>query len=370
MIDIGPVVGCEVDERGHPVGGEAYAEVARRLDEACRGLGFFYIINHGVSDALMRSLQDASRAFFRLPEAEKLKVAMEYGGRSWRGYFGVGGELTSGVPDNKEGLYFGTELAADSVEVREALPMHGPNLWPEQWGVSGCLPMRQVVLSYIAALSSVAQSLLGALASALGLGADYFAQRFTSQPTTLFRIFNYPLVVQDKGVEEGKEVWGVGEHTDYGFLTLLLQDLDGRGGLEGRTRRGEWVQAPPVEGGFVGNLGDMLELWTHGLYRATPHRVRYPPLNAAEGAVIGDRLSFPFFFDPNWKASLQPIDALAEEGAKVQRHEQGVYQRWDDLDLQTMPRSLYGDFLWSKVSKCFPHLAIVAPSLPPPYIPN
>jgi isopenicillin N synthase-like dioxygenase len=241
--------------------------------------------------------------------------------------------------------------------------MHGPNLWPEEFHIQGAPSMKATVLAYLTAVTQVAQRLFRALAVALGLSVEYFDARFTQTPTTLFRIFNYPLR-PDAAPDE--DVWGVREHTDYGFLTLLLQDLDGRGGLEVLTRAGEWIQAPPVQYAFVVNLGDMLEIWTHGLYRATPHRVRYPPLNwGPDLTTFGDRLSFPFFFDPHWHASIEPIAALQEEGDRVSHHSAGVYQRWDQLDLRALPTSKYGEFLWSKVSKCFPHLASLAPSLPP-----
>lgn len=366
MIDISPLLTQSPDE---PVTA-AYAEVASQLDLCCRDLGFFYISGHGIPPERLDELQACARSFFAQPLAEKQKMAMLSGGRAWRGYFPLGDELTSGIPDNKEGIYFGSELPLSAPEVQQEWPMHGPNLWPEHFAVHGALPMKRVVLDHLAALTHLAQLLLGALAHALGLDRGYFAQRFTENPTTLFRIFNYPLP-PEKNSDEGEnsdesDCWGVREHTDYGFLTLLLQDLDGRGGLEVLTRGGEWIQAPPVAHTFVVNLGDMLELWTHGLYRATPHRVRYPPLPCAGmQPPSGDRLSFPFFFDPNWRASLEPIEALREEGERAKRSTEGVYVRWDKLDLQAMPRSIYGDFLWSKVSKCFPHLATLAPSLPP-----
>src|SRR6202011_3985293 len=99
-----------------------------------------------------------------------------------------------------------------------------------------------------------------------------------------------------------------GEHTDYGLLTLLAQDAIG--GLQVRTPSG-WIDAPPIEGTFVANIGDMLDRLTGGWYRSTPHRVRN---------VSGrDRFSFPFFFDPGFSAEIPPLPGRAEP-ARVQRH--------------------------------------------------
>src|SRR5438477_11642034 len=104
------------------------------------------------------------------------------------------------------------------------------------------------------------------IALRLGLEESYFADRYASEPLILFRIFNYP-------PPRDPALWGVGEHTDYGLLTVLLQDASG--GLEVRSRSG-WVGAPPIAGSFVCNIGDMLDRMTRGVYRSTPHRVRNP----------------------------------------------------------------------------------------------
>jgi len=106
--------------------------VAREIEAACRASGFFYVTGHGVRPELLERLDAAAREFFALPEQEKLEIAMARGGRAWRGYFPVGGELTSGRPDLKEGLYFGAELAADHPRVRAGVSLHGPNLFPRQ----------------------------------------------------------------------------------------------------------------------------------------------------------------------------------------------------------------------------------------------
>src|SRR5512134_1222394 len=108
----------------------ARARLARDLAQACRDHGFFYVVGHGVDRGLEARLEALARAFFAQPEAEKARVRMELGGRAWRGWFPVGGELTSGRPDLKEGIYFGAELGPDDPRVAAGLPLHGPNLFP------------------------------------------------------------------------------------------------------------------------------------------------------------------------------------------------------------------------------------------------
>ena len=178
--------------------------VAERLGEACRQSGFFYVVGHGVSEELQNRLRDLSRAFFVQDVETKLQIRMALGGRAWRGYFRVGDELTSGKPDQKEGLYFGAELPADDPRVLAGTPLHGPNLFPaEPAGLRGA------VLEYMAALTGLGHRLMAGLALSLGLEETYFADRLTGEPLTLFRIFNYPPPA-DTGL------WGVGEHTEIG----------------------------------------------------------------------------------------------------------------------------------------------------------
>ncbi|HUR03984.1 MAG TPA: 2OG-Fe(II) oxygenase family protein, partial [Nonomuraea sp.] len=134
------------------------------------------------------------------------------------------------------------------------------------------------------------------------------------------------------------DIWGVGEHTDYGLLTLLLQDDNS--GLQVHTTRG-WIDAPPLPGTFVCNIGDMLDKLTGGLYRSTPHRVRNLSGN--------ERLSYPFFFDPGWDCEVPPLP-----------YTPGGRARWDGQDLRAFSGT-YGDYLLAKVSKVFPHLADALP---------
>ncbi|MGA3228569.1 MAG: 2-oxoglutarate and iron-dependent oxygenase domain-containing protein, partial [Candidatus Binatus sp.] len=104
------------------------ARIGADLDRACCEFGFFYVTGHGIDPALSARLMTLARKFFALPLEQKLAIAMPHGGRAWRGYFPIDGELTSGRPDRKEGIYFGTELGPDDARVRAGVPLHGMNL--------------------------------------------------------------------------------------------------------------------------------------------------------------------------------------------------------------------------------------------------
>lgn len=305
--------------------------VAAQIGQACHETGFFYIVGHGVDEGLQPRLEQLSRQFFAQDLKTKLEICMERGGRAWRGYFPVGGELTSGKPDLKEGIYFGAELDEEHPLVLSGVPMHGSNLFP-----SNIPQFRETVLDYLAAMTQLGHALMAGIALSLGLEESYFFDRYTADPLILFRIFNYPYT---PAPTNGEQQWGVGEHTDYGLLTILKQDDSG--GLQVKSKSG-WIDAPPVPGSFVCNIGDMLDRLTGGWYRSTPHRVR----NLSQS----DRLSFPFFFDPNFNAQVRAIEL---DWAKVIHDD--TNQRWDRASVHEF-HGTYGDYVLSKVSKVFPQL--------------
>ncbi|MDQ3011990.1 MAG: isopenicillin N synthase family oxygenase [Acidobacteriota bacterium] len=312
--------------------------VAEQIRSACCDRGFFYITGHGVDEALQERLERLSHQFFAQSLEAKLQIRMALGGKAWRGYFPVGDELTSGQPDQKEGIYFGAELGAHHPQVLAGTPMHGSNLFPAN------LPLfRETVLEYMAEMTRLGHQLMTGIALSLGLEDSYFAANpgcYTADPLTLFRIFNYPPLAYRQADQQA--AWSVGEHTDYGILTILKQDE--AGGLQVRSRAGwpssEWIDAPPVASSFVCNIGDMLDRMTGGLYRSTPHRVR----NLSER----NRLSFPFFFDPNFNAEIRPIQPNFATADDQQ-------QRWDNASVHEFSGT-YGNYLLGKVSKVFPQL--------------
>ena len=143
----------------------------------------------------------------------------------------------------------------------------------------------------------------------------------------LFRIFHYPPQPAD---DDG---WGVGEHTDYGLLTLLAQDANA--GLQVRTPGG-WVDAPPIPGTFVCNIGDMLDRLTGGYYRSTPHRVR--------NLTGRERLSFPFFFDPDFTAEVPPLPG--RPGSTT-----AAGPRWDGATCRPSPART-ATTCWARSARC------------------
>jgi isopenicillin N synthase-like dioxygenase len=313
----------------------AARRVAQEIDTACREVGFFYVVGHGVDPSLLSRLDQASRGFFALDDEEKAEIAMERAGTAWRGWFPLDGELTSGVPDHKEGLYFGAELGPDDPRVRAGTPLHGPNLFPRRPP-----ELRAAVLDVMGAMTGLGQLVLSGMALGLGLERSWFVDHLTADPLVLFRIFHYPPTdpAGPAGPEDGAR-WGVAEHTDYGLLTVLAQDDSG--GLQVRTPQG-WIDARPIEDAFVCNIGDMLERLTGGLYLSTTHRVRN------EGHA--DRLSFPFFLDPGWSAVVDRLPIVERPPG-----DGGAARRWDRTSVHGFTGT-YGDYLTSKVAKVFPAL--------------
>lgn len=270
-------------------GDAAAAEFRAQLREATHEVGFFYLTGTGISPALEARLHRAARDFFALPEADKLAIE-NVNSPHFRGYTRIGGERTQGKVDWREQIDIGPERApvAKGPAFNRLI---GPNLWPDAQP-----ELREVVAEWHAALSDVARRLLRAWAEALGASPSYFDDHF-GEPSTLIKIVRYP------GSHEPAPQQGVGAHKDSGVLTLLWVE-PGKGGLQVE-RDGAWVDAPPVPGAFVVNIGELLEYATGGYLRATNHRVVSPQ-------APDERISIPFFFNPALDQRL-PLIALPDD---------------------------------------------------------
>lgn len=288
VIDISPL-------RGAP----GKAAMVASMGQACREIGFFYAVGHGVDEARIAEVYAQAKRFFDLPVAQKERIAIERSA-CHRGWFRVGGEnldpARQAEGDFKEGLKIGRDLPLDHERVVAGLPLHGPNQWPDLAG------WREVMQGYYDEMVALGRLVIGGFALALGLEEGFFEPWLGVTMTTLGPL-HYP--PQRGRITEQKI--GAGAHTDYGCLTLLHQDASG--GLQVRRRDGLWIDAPPVPGSFVVNIGDMMERWTNGVFCSTPHRV----VN-----VSGlDRYSLPFFFDPDFYAPVECLPGCVAPGKEA-----------------------------------------------------
>ncbi len=280
------------------------ADVGERLAElrnATHDVGFFYLVGHGVPTALMELMIDTSRTFFALPEADKLAIE-NIRSPHFRGYTRLGGERTQGRADQREQIDIGPERPA--IDPGPGVPdwerMEGPNQWP------AAMPeLREVVEQWDAHLMRVSRELLHAWASALGQPEDVFDAAFADRPSTLLKIVRYPGRPAD---DEAASRQGVGAHKDAGVLTLLMVE-PGTAGLQVQHDDG-WIEAPPMEGAFVVNIGELLEFATSGYLKATVHRVRSPEPGT-------DRISVPFFYNPALSSNIPVLQLPGDLAAQA-----------------------------------------------------
>jgi len=270
IIDIAPLY--RADPSGH-------LDVARQIDHACREWGFFYITGHPISAERLATLTDYARRFFAQSADEKLRIDITRS-RHHRGYGAIATEQLdpSRPSDLKETFDMGFHMPADHPDVLAGKPLRGPNRHPDMDG------WQALMESHYRDMQDLACTLLRAIALALGIERDFFDKRFV-EPISVFRMIHYP----PRNTASSDDQQGAGAHTDYGCVTLLHQDQ--AGGLQVQNVRGEWIDAPPIEGTYVVNIGDMMARWSNDRYKSTPHRV-VSPLGV-------DRYSMPFFAEPH-----------------------------------------------------------------------
>lgn len=272
-----------LDLRRFDTNRDAFLEDLRR---ASRDVGFFYLAGHGIPDAQTEELLRTVRAFFALPDAAKRAIEMVRSPH-FRGYTPPGRELTRGTPDWREQVDFNAERPALALgpDTPAWARLQGPNQWPAE------LPaLRPAILAWQAACFGVAQRLLRAFALALGQRADVFDECFGEAPEQQLKIIRYPS--RDHIPPDTDQ--GCGAHKDGCALTLLL--VDRAKGLQVETAHG-WIDADPIPGTFIVNIGETLELASNGYLRATVHRVVSPPPGV-------ERISVAFFPGPRLSATV------------------------------------------------------------------
>lgn len=290
---------------------ERRATFVTRLRETAHHVGFFYLRGYGASPAQVDAVLQAARDFFALPEADKQAVHMAHSPH-FRGYTAAGDEITRGARDWREQLDIGAERVPLAQQPTSSAwtRLQGPNQWPAS------LPqLKPTLLAWQDTLTETAGHLLHALALALGQPQDRFDAAFADTPVQHLKVIHYPGRAQDESRQ------GVGPHKDSGCLTLLLQDTQAglqvweRDGPGVAPSAGRWIDAPPVPGTLIINLGEVLEILSNGYLRATIHQVVSPPSDV-------DRLSVAFFLSPRLDAELPELvlpPALAAQARGVDR---------------------------------------------------
>ncbi len=279
----------------------AAAALIHELRNALHRIGFAHIVGHGVSDVLAAEVQSLSRQFFDLDEAERLAI-VNTNSPHFRGYTRLGHERTGGLQDWRDQIDIGPEDVAEAVCENDPpwLRLRGPNQWP------ATVPsMRPVVSAWMAQMQALGQDVLRAIAVGLGQRANHF-DASVRDPHAVAKIIRYPA----QAATEANGGQGVGWHQDGGLLTFIHQD--DVGGLQVQLPArfgGEVIDAAPVAGSYLLNLGEMLQLASSGYLRATRHRVVSPPVGR-------ERLSIAYFYNPNLAATLPAVvlpDVLAEQ---------------------------------------------------------
>ena len=286
------------------------AGVAAQIREACETVGFFTVVGHGVPESVVADLQAEARAFFALPEAEKLRVPQPPN-RNSRGYMppkqrALGYTLGAKTPpDWQEGYGMGPpeEMPAHLVGTPEAAFFFAPNIWPADRPA-----FREAFETYFQTMEGLSVHLLRLFAVALGLDHTFFDDK-VDRGASVLRTLWYP--PQPEPPEPGQ--LRAGAHSDYGTLTILKGD-DVPGGLQVKLLDGNWIDVHPRPDAFICNIGDLMMRWTNDEWVSNVHRVVNPP---RESAMIG-RLSIPFFHNPNADAMVECITGFygADKAAK------------------------------------------------------
>lgn len=268
----------------------ARAKLAQDFFAAYGSVGFGYISGHGIAQDVIDGVFQASARFHALPRDQKLALRLNH---LHRGFIPINSstDVNSTLaavtkPNQSESFMVMREAGPNDPDVVAGAYLAGPNQWPELDG------FRAAVMAYNDALAELARQMMEIAALAIDVAPGRILPAF-DWPTTWLRLLYYPTAQP----MAPSDLYGSAPHTDFGCLTLLAQD--DVGGLQVMTPEGDWVDAPPVPGTFVLNVGDMLHRWSNGRLRSTPHRV----INRSGRA----RYSCPFFYDPNVETVVAPL---------------------------------------------------------------
>ncbi|MFM8303668.1 MAG: isopenicillin N synthase family dioxygenase [Actinomycetota bacterium] len=318
------------------------AAFAERLRAACHEIGFFRVVDHGISAEFLDDYFSAVRAFFALPEATKAQIDKV---RSpwFRGWERVGAERTDARVDHREQVDVWTELPPRAPGVQPPyLQLEGPNQWPDDAWVPG---FRGLVERFQGEMGALADRLMEAMCVSLGLPPEHLEQRFGTRRMSLVKLIHYPPTPPGEA--------GVNAHHDAGFLTLLWQH--GVSGLQIQDQHDEWIDVPADDSSVIVNLGEMLQAMTGNYFVATTHRV----------ITTEERYSSAYFHGPALTTSLDPLPLdqrfTATVAASPHHRSAGFMARRDELldgarGTSSAAAGTYGEQLWNYFVRSYPDL--------------
>lgn len=317
----------------------AFADAVRHI---CHEVGFLMLVDHGVEDSFIDSWFAHLERLFALPQSTK-KTIDKRNSPHFRGWEGVGSELTDNKVDYREQVDLWSEYPAASAGVDPTyLALEGPNQWLPEDMLPG---FRAAAGEFFDRMGALADTLMEVFAVGLGLEPSTFRERFGERPMSLVKAISYPPTPADAA--------GVNAHKDTGFLTLLHQH--GVPGLQALNPDGVWIDVPPTPGAIVVNLGEMLQAMTGNYFVATTHRV----------ITSEARLSSAYFHGPDLRTSLAPltldercIDAVA---ASDRHRTAGFMAKRDELlsgatGTSSTPVPVYGQQLWNYFVRSYPEI--------------
>ena len=316
------------------------ADVAAQLVEMCHGVGFFYVVDHGVPAEFVSKYFGLLEQFFALPENSKALIDKR-NSPHFRGWERVGAELTNNRVDHREQLDLSTENPpyAPGVEPHY-LRLDGPNQWLPDEVLPG---FRAAVNEFFDRLGAVAWELMEVMSVGLGLPQQRLRELFGERPLSFVKLISYPRTPPGEA--------GVNAHHDAGFLTLLLQHRVG--GLQALAPDGEWLDIDPPEGAFVVNIGEMLQAMTGNYFVACTHRV----------IATEPRFSSAYFHGPDLRTPLLPLELdsrFADAVAASPRHRSAGFmaKRHELLDGHTDIAStvapVFGEMMWNYYVRSYP----------------
>ncbi|KAK6214752.1 2OG-Fe(II) oxygenase [Colletotrichum tabaci] len=298
------------------------------LRHALMEVGFLYLKNVGIPDDLFQRVIREGKAFFDIPTEEKLRIEMK-NAKSFLGYSQLSAEITAGKIDHREQIDLSTEHPLPSPDDPLHYNLLAPNQWPSEFALPG---FRATFAEYMDRMGAISIAFTSLIAEAIKIPPSAFSKYFDANQQHKLKIVKYP-DLQELGITDPAiQGQGVGPHKDSMLSSYLLQASHHRG-LQVQNVRGEWIDAPPVEGTLVVAIGQGLEALTQGVCVSTTHRVLSPA--AGQGA----RFSIPFFQGVRGDAEFEDLETVGvgqvPEDIKEQRRavlERNGGTRLDDVE--------------------------------------